>query len=473
MRLILPVLLLAFITINKIKAEDNEITEQPEKSDKNLRKALLKALNDLETENESNKVVSGVQEAQASTFSIVAPDETTTPRAVTYNEISTSRITSPPTPKPTVSPRVTEKTPATPPTTTTTTEESEAKVEDLQFFAAPLVAAFTVHQDELGIPKGVEPILKEAGEKTVTTKDLEEQRLKVLQEIQKKQDEEKRKVDEQKFQEYLRKQEQIRIQHELEEKQRLLEQQFRTLQERQKQQDYYFRQQQLIQEQQRLLLLEEQKRSSYSNNFNSAVSVQPALTFQPQPEHFKSAISIQPALNFQPEQYVDNSLQLPTKNYQNFQKPQFPTYSQQLPVQNAANFQSTFSNSISPNAVQNYRPHGNRVFRHESGTGNFVNSDYNKFSNSNRFFKSNPHTYSITPSIHQDYHSSRYVRAPYVNNQLNNLLYYSGISQGKQPEDLSLISKVLAFNIHGDSYYSGSENVGQRLLPTRNYYLQS
>ncbi|KAL1518124.1 hypothetical protein ABEB36_001796 [Hypothenemus hampei] len=40
------------------------------------------------------------------------------------------------------------------------TEESEAKVEQVQFFSAPLVAAFTVHQDELGQPKKVEPIYK-------------------------------------------------------------------------------------------------------------------------------------------------------------------------------------------------------------------------------------------------------------------------------------------------------------------------
>ncbi|XP_076257950.1 uncharacterized protein LOC143195002 [Rhynchophorus ferrugineus] len=42
------------------------------------------------------------------------------------------------------------------------TEESEAKVEQVQFFSAPLVAAFTVHQDEQGQPKKVEPIFKNA-----------------------------------------------------------------------------------------------------------------------------------------------------------------------------------------------------------------------------------------------------------------------------------------------------------------------
>uniref|UniRef100_A0AAR5PNY2 Uncharacterized protein n=1 Tax=Dendroctonus ponderosae TaxID=77166 RepID=A0AAR5PNY2_DENPD len=40
------------------------------------------------------------------------------------------------------------------------TEENEAKVEQVQFFSAPLVAAFTVHQDETGHPNKVEPIYK-------------------------------------------------------------------------------------------------------------------------------------------------------------------------------------------------------------------------------------------------------------------------------------------------------------------------
>ncbi|XP_066246249.1 J domain-containing protein DDB_G0295729-like [Euwallacea similis] len=47
------------------------------------------------------------------------------------------------------------------------TEENEAKVEKVQFFTAPLVAAFTVHQDESGFPQKVEPIFKN----TITPKE--------------------------------------------------------------------------------------------------------------------------------------------------------------------------------------------------------------------------------------------------------------------------------------------------------------
>ncbi|KAK4880916.1 hypothetical protein RN001_004235 [Aquatica leii] len=467
MRWILAVSLLLLIKINQIRTEDNEITEQPDKLDKNLRKALLKALSDLETENDTNKVISGVQEAQTSSFTIITSDKPTSAKTIQPDTVTpyvitnASEYTTTSVPKFIVSSKIAEKTSVTPPTTTTTTEESQAKVEDLQFVAAPLVAAFTVHQDELGIPKSVEPILKQPGQKTVTTKDLEEQRLRALQEIEKKKEEEKRKEDEMKWQAYLQKQEELRLKHEAETKQRFLEEQFRILQERQKQQDYYLRQQQLIYEQQRQKLLEDQKRTNANliyNNYKQSISVQPAVTFQPQPD-----------------QYVDNALQLPTKTYQNFQKPQFvyqQQQQQQLPTQNSLNYQSSFSNPISSNS-QNFQPHGNRVFRHESGTGNFVNSDYNQIAQSNRFFRSNPYTYSITPSIQQDYHTNRYVRAPYVNNQLNNLLYYSGIGQGKEQEELNLISKVLAFNIRGDNYYAGSENVEQRLVPPRNYYIRS
>lgn len=47
------------------------------------------------------------------------------------------------------------------PVVTSTTEENEAKVEDVQFFSAPLVTAFTVHQDERGIPKSIIPLYKQ------------------------------------------------------------------------------------------------------------------------------------------------------------------------------------------------------------------------------------------------------------------------------------------------------------------------
>lgn len=84
----------------------------------------------------------------------------------------------------------------------TSTEESEAKVENVQFFSAPLVAAFTVHQDELGLPNKVEQIFKPGAINEISTtvrsqeilknedptKIQEQLRLKQLQLQQKQQD---------------------------------------------------------------------------------------------------------------------------------------------------------------------------------------------------------------------------------------------------------------------------------------------
>ncbi|XP_050293999.1 uncharacterized protein LOC126734421 isoform X2 [Anthonomus grandis grandis] len=62
---------------------------------------------------------------------------------------------------------------ATEPATEVSTEENEAKVE--QFFTAPLVAAFTVHQDEKGLPKKVEPIYKNAPSQSQAATSIQQQ----------------------------------------------------------------------------------------------------------------------------------------------------------------------------------------------------------------------------------------------------------------------------------------------------------
>ncbi|KAF5305957.1 hypothetical protein FQA39_LY09113 [Lamprigera yunnana] len=460
MRRILGWILVFFIMTYQIKAEGNDGTENPDKLDKNFRKALLRALNDLESDNNSEKVASGAQEVRSNSFPITTLEKSNS-LGLGLQETSAIVTNVPSTTYKAPSPISVTMNPSVTSSVSSTTEESEAKVEDLQFFAAPLVAAFTVHQDELGIPKSVEPIFKAPGQKTATTKDLEEQQLKELEAIQKKQEEEKRKEEELKLQEYRRKQEELSLKYQIEEKRKFLEQQLRTLQERQKQQDIYLRQQQILHEQQRQKLLEEQRLFLKSGNFNKPeITVQPAILYHPPPEA-----------------YADNSLQLPTKNYQSFSKARH-SY-QQLALPNPVNFQSSYVNTPTtspPNYKANIHQ-SNRVFRHESGTGNFANGDINNYRTNeapqnNRFFRSSPQSYSITPSITQDYYSTRYVRAPYVNNQLNNLLYYSGISQGKQQEDLNIISKVLAFNLRGDNYYGGSELSQQQLTPPRKYVYQ-
>lgn len=649
------------------KARDtNEISErQPStKVDANLRKALLKALNELETDNKSksdqglrqtlipvnsfsvesivpNSFVNGVfQKAPASSISIITQSATSTTEKINPNQNSSEKpsivvvqkssgvqhrpitsflptitpklysindseqiITSATssfagsskfqslkndlsqgrsasdrvnknlvslTEKPRLAKPLPEITTMTP-IITSSTEESEAKVEDVQFFAAPLVAAFTVHHDEQGLPKKVEPIYKVPGQNTVSTKDLEEQRLKELEARKQREREEKYKEEQIKLQQYLKQQEQLRLQYDLEQKQRILEQHIRSLQQQQQHHDYLLRQQQLLQEQnllqQRQKLLEDQKvllkqqahttphslptlsstQTVLSNQFNnhlgkdkiphksfsSSVSLEPSITSQslltfPSSQtdvnnqfnnylvqdkiphkSFSSSVSLQPSVTFRPTTQVETGLvipsvtqQLPNKGAANFrqnifqqiplpvvdefiQPPRYQPFGNQLFVRPQLNsFQSPpvreFQNS-------NFResstlaPQSNRVFRHESGTGNFVNLNYNRnnFDNfinpsplphANRFFRSNPETFSITPSVSQDFHNFQNIRRPVNNNQLNNLLYYSGITRGGQSEDFNIVSKVLSLNhLGGDNFFGSSQILEQRLTPPRHF----
>ncbi|XP_018321384.1 uncharacterized protein LOC108734351 isoform X2 [Agrilus planipennis] len=109
---------------------------------------------------------------------------------------------------------------------TSSTEEHEAKVEDVQFFQAPLVAAFTVHQDEKGLPKKVEAIYKPSTESPLDKQSKNDQLKKNL---------------------YAQQQQEItRLQLALQLKQEALKQQLLGFPN----QDLLYRQQQLLREQQ-------------------------------------------------------------------------------------------------------------------------------------------------------------------------------------------------------------------------------
>ncbi|KAF2881536.1 hypothetical protein ILUMI_24639 [Ignelater luminosus] len=568
-------IIVILITTCWSKARDtNEISEKQlsTKLDANLRKALLKALNELETDNKSkldqglrqtlkpvnsfsvdsilpNSFVNGVfQKAPASTISIIAQSASSTTEKINTapntseksivvvqqssgvqhrpitsfvptitpnfysindseqiiasasssftgsskfqslkNDLSQERSVSDRVSKNLVS--LTEKSRISKPEITTTTpiitsstEESEAKAEDVQFFAAPLVAAFTVHQDEQGLPK---------------------------------------------------KQEQLRIQHDLEAKQRVLEQQIRTLQQQQQHQDYLLRQQQLLHEQnllqQRQKILEDQKvllkqqphttpqslsifpstQTVLHNQFNHHL-VQDKIPHK----SFSNSVFLEPSIEFRPTTQVETGLvlpsvvqQLPNKGATNFrqnifqqiqlplvdefiQPPRYRPFANQLFARPQLNsFQSPpvreFQN-FNFKETSTSAPQSNRVFRHESGTSNFVNLDYNRnnfntfinpaaISHANRFFRSNPETFSITPSVSQDFHSFRNIRRPANhNNQLNNLLYYSGVTKAGQPEDFNIVSKVLSLNhLGGDNFFGSSQILEQRLTPPRRHFVKT
>nr|XP_015840844.1 PREDICTED: LIM and SH3 domain protein Lasp isoform X1 [Tribolium castaneum] len=346
-------------------------------------------------------------------------------------------------------------------TVTTTTEESQAKVEDVQFFSAPLVAAFTVHQDERGLPKSVEPIFRPKIEQKVKPK-----------------------------QETLNPpQDQFRTQLALQEKQRALEAEILRLKQQQQQQNYLIRQQQILHQQQLQLqkqkILDERTRIFNQQSFVPLVSTTQRNEFNQQPfvplvsttqrNEFNdpsrvrgSLVSFQPSISFTSNQHPSgvlplNAQQLPLKNAANFRAPfipndnlqQFNYLSHQQPPLETSVSHFNFQPTVQPQLTA---PKHHRVFRQEANTGNFFNN-FNNFNqalpqqNSNRFFRSN-----------LQYNFNR-AQPPIVNQQLNHLLYNSGLIRGKQQEDLNIVSKVLALNHYGGDYRFDSSNVSEQRVP--------
>nr|XP_023026301.1 reticulocyte-binding protein 2 homolog a-like [Leptinotarsa decemlineata] len=240
-------------------------------------------------------------------------------------------------------------------TPTVSTEESEAKVEDVQFFSAPLVAAFTVHQDELGQPNKVEPIYRSTlanHDQVINT--VEQERIALAQQKQIRLvqlEQERLKLEE------LRRQ-QLKIQqYQQEQKQKALEQEIYRLNLSLKQQEQiHLRQQEELRKRANAqpfsiansgfisngIVLNQQPPSKPSQQFNSGiVSVQPSLTFDPLVEAGK-----------------------------------LPLNAQVLPIREPVEFRSSFVNNF------NQKPQNNRFFRQNTGTGNF---GVNDFKNSNTF----------------------------------------------------------------------------------------
>ncbi|XP_028140391.1 myb-like protein H isoform X2 [Diabrotica virgifera virgifera] len=365
------------------------------------------------------------------------------------------------------------------------TEESEAKAEDVQFFSAPLVAAFTVHQDELGLPKRVEPIFRIG--KTAEEIRIENEQIKLA----KKFEEEKIAAEQIRLEELRKTREKLQIQQ----KQKALEDEIVRLNLNLKQQQEYLLRQQ---EDFRLrnnaqsfapnnnspfstpspLNLVQQPPSSASHVFKSNLNLVQQLPVQSNVQQFKAqAVTIQPSLSF-------NSLPDGGK---------LPLNAQFLPVKGPVDFRAPFSsnninqphfpqqnnfNQQAPNNVNQQNQNSNRFFRQNSGFGNFGGNDFstntNSFSiqpaiqqtfnngQSNRFFRSNTESTLTAPQFLQPPHipthqqSNRFFRSnlenPFNSNQANNnyqlsnLLYTSGALRGKSPEDLSIISKVLSLN---------------------------
>lgn len=336
---------------------------------------------------------------------------------------------------------------------------------DVKIFAAPLVAAFTVHQDELGQPKNVINLIDALPPLPVSTKPIQEFSLPLTSTnipfdanvspatvtapsvadaaFSLAQSLELPTTKEATFTTFA-----------LNQKQKQLEDQILFLQKQHREREEAYRQQQLLQEQQALsrqqqLLLQQRYRYEEENRQRlqryeqeqrlirqqHQLQTLPTLSFEPSftpinrlpplssSQQQSSSIQIIPSLSFPTIQIPTQQL-LPVRDQVEFR-----------PKSSAADFQSQQSLGLLPpplpreltlpiqsNDETSHSRH--RVFRQESGTGNAglnsVNTNFPPFA-SNSFD---------------------------VDGQLQNLLFRSGFGDVRANEDLNIISKVLALN-HG------------------------
>ncbi|KAI4491889.1 hypothetical protein M0804_003281 [Polistes exclamans] len=280
------------------------------------------------------------------------------------------------------------------------------KSEEVKIFQAPLVAAFTVQQDESGAPKSVVPIFKPTGDGQALT--LQEQ-LEFKQRLLEKQLEELQQQQLQQTQ-FL-----IRQRH-------LYEQQLR-----QKQQQQYYLQEQArikqIEEQAKLKQLEEQRLKQFEEQRLKQFEDPRILRFQQQP-----VLLQQQPVPLQQQKYrffeqATNLLNIPTPAESNVRLQ--PT-STRFNRQEAFNSVGNFGFNEKPLATRN-------TFTFGVPQRNPINFVYN-------------------PYTHNQYRQTRPQQTPAK--QIQHLLYQSGIAgelgnaegSGGQ-EDLNIVSKVLALNV--------------------------
>uniref|UniRef100_A0A1B0CK63 Putative transcription factor spt20 n=1 Tax=Lutzomyia longipalpis TaxID=7200 RepID=A0A1B0CK63_LUTLO len=302
--------------------------------------------------------------------------------------------------------------PSTTTVSSTTTEapvtneygENIEEVREVQIHQAPLVAAFTVQQDEQGLPKRVVPIFKHAEPLSATTV----QSVPAIQSLS---------------------QSPIlptpnTYQQALENKQRELEQKIQFLQAQQRQQEQLIRQHQLYQEQQHLqrqqqILLEQRLR----------LEEQRLRQQRYEQEQRIFRLQQRPPI---PLSRPTNSDNIQLLSSVSLTPPNGVLIEQQLPIKEAVNFRNAPLIFTQPPHLFPSSGDRNRVFRHDSETGNF---GFNNNNNNNNFRQQQQQLRHIAP-------------AQNANQQLQNLLYQSGISGRSQEEDLNIITRVLALN-HG------------------------
>lgn len=325
---------------------------------------------------------------------------------------------------------------------------------DVKIFQAPLVAAFTVHQDELGLPRNVIPLVDPAESKPVIARPLQEFVIDSSNQFQTTTNppllrssssvplvfqlpaiETAPSFTLSKSLELPSTKEASFTSFAFEQRRKELEDQIAQLQQQRQQHEESFRR---FEEQNRVRLQQYEQESEYLRNGltslnrfavplptapNNGVQVIPSLSIPTQqllpvrePKPFNSFASSQPL--FVPPQIATHLVpgpQLPIKPAQQFLS--------NVPVQRFPSFAPNAAlNNIDPNTFNEQSRNRHRVFRHESNTANFGNSISTNF----------PPFY---PALNAD-------------SQLQNLLFQSGISGGRANEDFNIITKVLSLN-HG------------------------
>ncbi|EDS30941.1 conserved hypothetical protein [Culex quinquefasciatus] len=409
-----------------------------------------------------------------------------------------------------VTPTVTTVTP----TTTTTkgpTHNSDGeniekvKSEDVKIYQAPLVAAFTVQQDQLGVPRNVIPLLQSLPKKNpvefkqstpmvstshpvaqiqpvqnppqapatvptpipLNTQALEEktrileQQLVTLQTQQRIQEQLLRSKILQEQQLILQQQQQLQ-----QERARLEEETRRRLQRFEEEQNL-FRQKQIQFQQQQFKIQQQQSFKQFPAQQNPQQSVSlpgkaiPISVEQQLP--FKEPVNFQPNNQPKPNTIVEQvkSISPPAQQFPII-PPSPPQLSKQqlLPLKPFQPF--NVNPAPAPLPLQAPLPidqqlpglQRTRVFRHETGTGNFGFSQALPHQQSNAPFR---------PSQPIPLFQQNNGFTPLRNdNQLQNLLVQSGITS-RSAEDFNIITKVLALN-HGIPQ-SSSQQMFAKLSP--------
>lgn len=351
-------------------------------------------------------------------------------------------------------PKPTASSPTIPPNVTSSSSANKEKpqAEEVKIFQAPLVAAFTVQQDELGVPKSIVPIYRQSGDGQALT--LQEQL---------------------EFKQKLLEQQLAELQHQqIQQTQFLVRQrQLYDQQLRQKQQQLYFQEQARIKhleeqakikqlEEQRLKQLEEQRiyRLHQHNHFSSlqkphifeqsnVLPVQPPLESN---VHLQPSVSLEvPSVAAPPLFRTNYQEQLHFQQFRQQPQPQSQSQQQhqQRLQQNFVSFPTDFQPPVAPATRFNRQEAFNAV-------GNFGFNLDNKQSPPSRntfnfnVLPRNPNTFVYNPYVQFRQIPTR-IQTPAK--QIQHLLYQSGVAgelgnvQGPGDEDLNIVSKVLALNV--------------------------